>query len=158
MPVAELPLRDIHIPEAISWWPPAIGWWLLAVLTPLLLGFLYWLYKRLTRKTALKTARKLFKALKNDPTLDNQTKIAELSALLRRVAVSIDTRSQVAGLTGQNWLNYLDGAVKGAPFSEGPGRVFLDSHYQKSAPTELAIQDVFQLCEDWLKAQSKRKK
>jgi hypothetical protein len=158
MPVAELPLRDIHLPEAISWWPPAIGWWLLAVLTPLLLGFLYWLYKRLTRKTALKTARKLLKALKNDPTLDERTKIAELSALLRRVAVSIDTRSQIAGLTGQNWLFYLDGAVKGTPFSEGPGRVFLDSHYQKSAPTELAIQEVFQLCEDWLKAQSKRKK
>lgn len=158
MPVAELPLRDIHLPEAISWWPPAIGWWLLAVLTPLLLGFLYWLYKRLTRKTALKTARKLLKALKNDPTLDERAKIAELSVLLRRVAISIDTRSPVAGLTGQNWLRYLDGAVKGMPFSEGPGRVFLDSHYQKSAPTELAIQEVFQLCEDWLKAQSKRKK
>jgi hypothetical protein len=158
MPVAELPLKDIHIPEAISWWPPAFGWWLIAICTPLLLGFLYWLYRRLTRKTALKTARKLFKALKNDPTLDDRTKIAELSALLRRVAVSIDTRSQVAGLAGQHWLRYLDGTVKGAPFSEGPGRVFLDTHYQKSAPAELSIQDVFQLCEDWLKAQSKRKK
>jgi hypothetical protein len=158
MPFAELPLRDIHLPEAISWWPPAIGWWLLAVLMPLLLGFLYWLYKRLTRKTALKTARKLLKALKNDPTLDERAKIAELSVLLRRVAISIDTRSPVAGLAGQNWLHYLDGAVKGTPFSEGPGRIFLNSHYQKSAPTELAIQEVFQLCEDWLKAQSKRKK
>lgn len=158
MPGAELPLRDIHIPEAISWWPPAIGWWLLAVLTPLLLGFLYWLYKRLTRKTALKTACKLFKALKNDPALDDRAKIAELSALLRRVAISIDTRSRVAGLTGQNWLRYLDGTVKGAPFSEGPGRELLDAPYRKSASTELAVQDVFQLCEDWLKAQSKLKK
>jgi hypothetical protein len=158
MPVTELQLRDIHIPEAISWWPPAFGWWLVAICTPLLLGFLYWLYKRLTRKTALKTARKLFKVLKNDPMLDDRTKIAELSALLRRVAVSIDTRSQVAGLAGQHWLRYLDGTVKGAPFSEGPGRVFLDTHYQKSVPAELPIQDVFQLCEDWLKAQSKRKK
>lgn len=158
MPVADLPLRDIHIPEAISWWPPAVGWWLILVLVPLLLGILYWLYQRLTRKTALKTARKLLKALKNDPSLDDLAKIAQLSALLRRVAISTDTRSQVAGLTGQHWLRYLDGSVKGTPFSEGPGRVFLDAHYQKSAPSEPAIQDVFQLCEDWLKAQSKHRK
>lgn len=158
MPIADLPLRDIHIPEAISWWPPAVGWWLILVLVPLLLGLLYWLYRRLTRKTALKTARKLLMALKNDPSLDDLAKIAQLSALLRRVAISTGTRSQVAGLTGQHWLRYLDDSVKGTPFSEGPGRVFLDAHYQKSVPSELAIQDVFQLCEDWLKAQSKHKK
>lgn len=158
MPVTDLPLRDIHIPEAIGWWPPAIGWWLLMVLMPLLLGLLLWLHKRLTRKTALKTARKMLKTLKNDPSMDDLTKIAELSALLRRVAISIDTRAEVAGLTGQNWLRYLDGSVKGTPFSEGPGRVFLDTQYQKAAPSGLAIRDVLQLCEDWLKAQSKRKK
>src|SRR5512134_2522616 len=101
MPVADLPLRDIHIPEAISWWPRAVGWWLILVLMPLLVGILYWLYQRLTRKTALKTARKLLKALKNDPSLDDLAKLVQLSALLRRVAISTDTRSQVAGLTGQ---------------------------------------------------------
>jgi hypothetical protein len=158
MPVAELPLRDIHMPEAISWWPPALGWWLAALFLPLLLGFLYWLVKRLTRKTALKTARKLFKALKSDPALDDRTKIAELSALLRRVAISLDTRPQIAGLTGRHWLRYLDSTVEGAPFSEGPGRALLDAPYRKSAPTEPAVQDVFQLCEDWLTAQSKRKR
>jgi hypothetical protein len=157
MPAADLPLRDIHLPEAIGWWPPALGWWLVLVITPLLLGMLYWLYKRLTRKTAVKTARKLFNALKNDPSLDDQAKIAQLSALLRRVAISTDSRSEVAGLTGQDWLRYLDRSLKGAPFSEGPGRVFLDAPYRKAAPIEPALQDVFQLCEDWLKAQSKRK-
>ena len=29
---SQLPLRDIHLPGAIGWWPPALGWWLLAAL------------------------------------------------------------------------------------------------------------------------------
>jgi hypothetical protein len=58
MPTTQLPLKDIHLPDAISWWPPAIGWWLIIILMPLLIVFFYWFYKRLTRKTAINTAIK----------------------------------------------------------------------------------------------------
>ena len=64
MQPTQLPLKDIHLPEAIGWWPPAIGWWLLAVLIPLSIALLYWIYKRLTRKTAIKTAKKNLAAIK----------------------------------------------------------------------------------------------
>jgi cbb3-type cytochrome oxidase subunit 3 len=152
---SELPLRDIHLPEAIGWWPPAIGWWLLAIFIPLLLGFIAWLYRRLTRKTAIKTAKKLLIHLKQDKTLDAQQKLRQLSTLLRRVAVSILPRTHAASLTGRAWLAFLDQAVEGSPFSDGIGQLLADAPYRASVPTETDIAALINLCEDWLKHCSK---
>ena len=33
---SQLPLRDIHLPDAVAWWPPAFGWWIVAALVVLL--------------------------------------------------------------------------------------------------------------------------
>lgn len=37
--IEELPLRDIHLPETIGWFPPAIGWWLLIIFVPIISYF-----------------------------------------------------------------------------------------------------------------------
>ncbi len=148
----KLPLKDIHLPDAIGWWPPAIGWWIIAVLIPLLCWFVFWLYKRVTRKTAVKTAKKILLTLKQDSSLDDKAKLAELSALMRRVAISQSPREEAASLTGQTWLEYLDKYVQGSPFTQGPGKILADVHYKKSI-SALDIAPVIKLCETWLKAQ-----
>ena len=51
-----LPLRDIHLPAPISWWPPAPGWWLLLFGIPTLLILLAWLWRWVRRKTVRKLA------------------------------------------------------------------------------------------------------
>ncbi|MDO9423670.1 MAG: DUF4381 domain-containing protein [Methylobacter sp.] len=150
-----LDLKDIHEPEVIGWWPPAIGWWILAVLTLLLIIFFIWLYKRLTRKTALKTAGKILTQIKHDTTRDNLQKLCAVSVLLRRVAISVSPRVKAAGLTGRQWLAFLDDSVKAAPFTEGIGQLLADAPYRKTPPTELEISQLIDLCEDWLKAQVK---
>ncbi|MGZ5008508.1 MAG: DUF4381 domain-containing protein [Methylobacter sp.] len=150
-----LDLKDIHEPEAIGWWPPAIGWWILAILIPLLIILLVWLYKKLTRKTAIKAANNLLVQIKQDQTRDNLQKLSDLSVLLRRVAISVSPRAKAAGLTGKEWLEFLDRSVKGLPFSEGAGRLLADAPYRNTAPTEQEISQLIDLCEDWLKAQAK---
>ncbi|MGZ8907463.1 MAG: DUF4381 domain-containing protein [Methylobacter sp.] len=155
MQPTELPLKDIHLPEAIGWWPPAVGWWLLAVLIPLLIAFTVWFYRHLTRKTAVKTAKKLLANIKQDKTLDELQKLRQLSELIRRVAISVVPRAQAAGLTGAAWLAFLDRSVKGSPFSEGIGRLLAQAPYQKSSPTEAEIVQLISLCEDWLKTCAK---
>ena len=37
-----LPLRDLHLPDAIGWWPPAPGWWVVIALLAAGLGYLAW--------------------------------------------------------------------------------------------------------------------
>jgi hypothetical protein len=157
MPTTQLPLKDIHLPEAIGWWPPAIGWWLLAVFIPLLMLFLYWLYKRLTRKTAINTAKKNLAAIKENSALDNNQKLRELSMLLRRVAITINPRTEVASLTGGQWLAFLDKPLPGAPFNDGCGQLLADAPYRNTPPTGLEISELISLCENWLKAQTKQK-
>ncbi|UOA09499.1 DUF4381 domain-containing protein [Methylobacter sp. S3L5C] len=154
MPTTQLPLKDIHLPEAIGWWPPAIGWWLLAVLIPLFIVFLYWLYKRLTRKTAIKTAKKQLAFIKQYSVVDNDKKLRELSMLLRRVAISVTSRTEVASLTGRQWLVFLDKSLTGAPFSDGCGQLLTTAPYRNTPPTEAEISQLISLCEDWLNAQT----
>jgi hypothetical protein len=154
----QLPLKDIHIPDAISWWPPAIGWWLLALLVILLVVGGIWLYKRLTRKTAIKTAKNLLLAIKQNTETDNQQKLIELSKLVRRTVISNMPRADVASLTGQDWLLFLDNSVKDAAFTNGIGQLLADAPYRKISPSDDQISQLISLCQDWLNAQATPKK
>jgi len=149
-----LALKDIHLPEAITWWPPAPGWWLLVMASILLLFGGVMLYRRLTRKTVFKHAQRLFIQLKNTPTAEPLATLTALSALLRRVAISHDNRADVAALHGVAWLAYLDKGLPDAPFSTGIGRCLADAHYRHQPPTDLDLAAVFALCERWLKHQA----
>ncbi len=152
MQPTQLPLKDLHLPEAIGWFPPAIGWWLVLILIPLIIWFLYWAYKRLTRKSALKAAKQLLASIK-DSQMDNAQKLAEISALLRRVAISVAPRAETASLTGAAWLAFLDSTLKDAQFTTGRGRCLADAPYRKYAPSEQEISQLINLCENWLNAQ-----
>lgn len=149
---SELTLRDIHIPDPIGWWPPAIGWWLVLVLVPLTLALLIWLYKGLTRKTALKSAKRLLLELRHDQTLTDYEKLCQLSILLRRTAISIYPRSNTASLTGRQWLELLDKTMPSPCFTEGPGAILIDAPYQKPETQLIDLEHLFELSERWMKA------
>jgi len=156
MPQNQLPLRDIQIPDAIGLWPPAIGWWILAVLIPLLLYLSYKLYKYLTRKTALKAVKKQLKALKMNTQLDDKLKLIELSSLMRRTAVSIFPRTEVASLTANTWLDFLDKHSNTPLFNSETGRLLIDAAYRKS-PNLNELTALFDLCENWINQQKEPK-
>ena len=153
----QLPLKDIHLPESVGWWPPAIGWWILAFLVPLLIVLGIWLFKRITRKTALKTAKAILNSIKQDENLDDYQKVCQLSVLIRRTAISCFPRSETASLTGKEWLLFLDTPLQDQRFSDGIGKLLVDAPYQQQIRDNSKINDLFGLCEDWLQALTKQK-
>jgi len=150
----QLPLKDIHLPQTVGWWPPAPGWWLVGLALGLI-GFIVarWL-KHLRRQTIYKEAQRILKNLRAQGG-DSRTIISDLSELLRRVAVSGRTRDQVASLRGEAWLSYLDRSLPDAPFSRGLGRCLADAHYRPEQ-ADVDIAALFDLCERWLKQQGKQ--
>lgn len=148
----QLPLKDIHLPEALGWWPPAPGWWLVAVSLLLIAIAAYAIYKHLKRQTALKTAGRLLTAINHD-NQDSLQQLIALSALLRRVAISTAPRENVAGLSGEAWLAYLDQPFPDAPFSQGVGRCLANAQYRQTAPDGVQMDQVIELCRRWLKLQ-----
>jgi hypothetical protein len=149
----ELPLRDIHLPEVVSSWPPAIGWWLLLILIPVTIYVAWKTYKYLTRKTIAKSASPILEQIKQDTQSSDLEKLQQLSAWLRRVSISTAPRQESAGLTGKAWLAHLDASVEGSPFSDGIGQCLADAQYRQSAPSDIDIDALINLCELWLKGQ-----
>lgn len=49
------------------------------------------------------------------------------------------SRSEVAGLTGQRWLEWLDQGLDGRPFSAGPGRPLAELPYRRPAAEAGAV-------------------
>lgn len=152
-PIQDLPLNEIHLPEQIGWFPPAIGWWLLIIFVPILSYFLIAWLQRLFQKTAIKDAKKLLKQLQNNDVLTPLEKVIELSSLLRRVAISLDVKTNIGGLTGRAWLDYLDSSLQNAPFKNGVGRCLVDAPYQKELPQNVDLTALFDLAKMWLNAQ-----
>ncbi|HIP52533.1 MAG TPA: DUF4381 domain-containing protein [Chromatiales bacterium] len=105
-------LRDIRGLDPISWWPPAPGWWLLAAGILITLALIA-VYLRLRRDYPLgrwqrDAKRRLVRLKRRIPLNTPHESAAELSELLRRIAVARCGRAHCAGLTGEVWLAWLE--------------------------------------------------
>ncbi|MTW22202.1 DUF4381 domain-containing protein [Allochromatium palmeri] len=150
-PLADL--RDWHLPDPVSWWPLAPGWWLLAavVLVALVLVVRRWL--RWRDQTALqRAARRELERLGRELAADGDRRryLAELSRLLRRLALARYPRVQVAGLTGEDWLTFLDATGGDGEFSDGVGRVLVESAYRSADESAFDSEQLAALAGRWI--------
>lgn len=106
-PLAEL--KDIHLAPDQPWWPPAPGWWLLAALALLLLAVvLRWLIHRYKIQVRRRRIIGFFNHIwvRYQQHGDRRLLAADLDTGLRRLALQRFDRAQVAGLSGEPWLDF----------------------------------------------------
>jgi hypothetical protein len=153
---AQLPLRDIHLPAPVGWWPPAPGWWLIAALAIAagVVAALRWRRTR-SRRTALRSIARAIAAL--DRGEDPAQCLQRLSVLLRRFAMTVGDAAAVAGLSGEAWLEYLNGRCPDGGFAGESGRRMLAASYRPpSNVTRDEALEFGRLCSTWVKAQGSK--
>jgi len=133
---AEIPIRDLHLPQPVGWWPLAPGWWILTAIAVLGLA---WLLVRALRRYRRGRARRF--ALRELKRLEARyergdnivTLSREMSELVRRAMLAYAPRADVAGLTGDDWLRWLDAGLANPTFEAGPGRAIAELPYRDPA-------------------------
>lgn len=151
-----LQLRDIHLPGPPEFWPPAPGWWIIAAV---MLALLTWLGLKIWRRTKLYLQRKriigLLEQLEQSSS-DTHTPefLAQLSRLLRRLALMRFPRQEVAPLTGNDWLKFLDASGGDGQFCAGPGRVLADGPYVRALNETVDTRALSSLIRNWINKNS----
>ncbi len=126
-------LRDIHLPQAPAWWPPRPGWWLVALV--LLAAVLWWL-RRLPawKREALARLKAAEAAYARHG--DAARLLADVSMLLRACTLRLRDRAEVAGLTGQAWIECLRELGRGA--CPAPEEALVHGAYRKCVELDAA--------------------
>ncbi len=146
--VLEQQLRDVHTPEAISWWPLSIGWWFLiatAVIITLLVSLKLLKRRRQNayRGVAIAELDQHFALWQEQQ--KNDLYLQAANAIVKRACSHLN--SEALSLSGQQWLEYLSAYSKEL-FSSDTEFALSRGLYQ--ADPSLNIELVHQEIKAWL--------
>ena len=144
-------LRDIHLPDAIGWWPLAPGWYLLLILVLFMgviisVGFV----KHYLNGRAKRHALRLVGAYQQEYRTHGNAQLsaARLSELLKRVALVYFPRKNVASLQGEAWIVFLNSTSKKLDFHTVRNEL-LHMPYQPAITGDLHL--LFTMTRAWIK-------
>ncbi len=142
-PLAQL--RDIHLPEAVDWWPPAPGWWLLTLLVLLVSCYLVRLLVRSYRNNRYRReALAHLETMAHQPGESTASQCHALLTLLRRTAKTAYPGLGLESERVPDMLERMNRACGKPVFDETLQRTLGDQLYRPDAnlppsfPTQLA--------------------
>jgi len=151
-------VHEIILPEPVSWMPQTIGWYAVFGLILFVAG---WCVYRGLRHYRTNRYRRL--ALEALSVIEQELRrpekraeaLSEIPVLLKEAALLAFPRSEVADLSGEKWLDFLDKTMGGKNFTIGEGRLLPELAY---APVQRIAQlsdeqvgNLLQLVRRWIK-------
>jgi hypothetical protein len=130
-------LRDIHEPASF-FWSSSAGWLLPVAIAMALLLIGWWRRARQAadpRRAALRELAELRRRSTQGEA--DATLVAELATLLRRVALMHFPRTDVAGLCGRRWLEFLDREFVPQAFVGGIGECLAWAPYARAPDVDV---------------------
>ena len=149
-PLAEL--RDIHLPSAISAWPPAIGWWIVTAITLCAIFFALWfLYKKHQGNAYRRQAENELQLIHQDwqETQNTSRYLQAANALLRRVSNNAYPQKNTTSLTEQNWIDFLNTSAKKPLFNKEVSKQLTQDIYAKESNANIV--NLHKSIEAWIK-------
>ena len=150
-------LHDVVLPGAVGLFPATPAWLVvLALLVAVLALLVRGLYRRrMKSRYRREAAAELREIASHLSDRGCRTELLEkLPVLVKRVALHLAPRDEVAALSGAPWLEFLDRTWHGSAFSSGPGRLLADLGYRTPAGlAEIApgeVEDLLALLGKWL--------
>jgi hypothetical protein len=151
-------LRDIVVPEAVPWWPPAPGWYVVGAVLVILLLWLGIRWARHYRADRYRRAAlsELSRIERNaQSSQDPWGALAEVSELLKRVALAAFPREAVAELSGDVWWNFLGEVGDGTTFAPETQRLMetaLFARAEDCEPSEGEVEEVLATARRWIRS------
>jgi uncharacterized protein DUF4381 len=102
-------LRDIFIPEPPPLWPPAPGVWVALGMIFVVLLLVGWYVYSVRKRNAYRQAGLAL--------LQNAATAHDVVVVVKRVALAVFPREQVASLYGEDWIAFLDESCPGSHFT-----------------------------------------
>jgi len=151
-------LHDIVLPESVRWMPATTAWYVLAAAVLIALAVVVFLAMRRYeanryRREALARMEAISEALAVPAQRD--AALSQLPQLTKQVALAFSRRDEVAALSGDAWLRFLDESYEGDRFSAGPGRLLPAIAYgspsSRAAIPETDVGELTALLRAWIK-------
>ncbi len=148
-------LRDIHLPIKPDFWPLAWGWWallggIILAIIAIIVFLRFW--RNLPEVYALRKLNKITADKKDDLEY-----LKAVSTLLKRVAIAVYGRTQIALLSDQTWQDFL---LQAAPetLTEKQAHQLAFAIYEPKQKTPLKRPVFAQNAAEWIKKVFKNKK
>lgn len=146
-----LDLSPVIAPDAPTWWPLAWGWWAVIITAISLIALVFFILK--SRKNNQQAKQEALSYFSNSQSQDGLSP-SKAQDIVRQAALSYFPREKIAGLSGDDWLKFLDAQLAKPLF------VAKQSQWQQALYQDVALmndeqkkaqQQLVNDCETWLR-------